>query len=1462
MAQQPPIEIPSARRDGTSQFARLQATRIISDRFPDGVGVDERTPHDLLTFIRGYIQHLIYYDPDNQPAGDWSGLMGDLTDDQVMAFLDNPAAASDDRLRRPHFALLLALFRLLDTARDALNGLVPRHLNYYYRDVLRLAPKPPVPDRVFVLFDLANGAQAVQIPAGTRLPAGRDAAKRERFFRTDADVVVNRARISRLATAFTDKLLIGLAEARDPRKGALGTKEDRFIAMLRLALGEPSPGGPLPLYAGKPVTYPLLQSLAALVAFAPTTLHLQHYEVRELVNRKQTRDNAGADWAKINAILQAAGREARHDPNFVLNPANPRDFNANLATALNGAPNLAGLPEITTVDDLYVQRYRDEAQKAIVQKLHMQVETFVAMMDLKRASDADWRVINGLLEHAGQDKRNDGIYELLVADPTDFTANMKEAIGPIDFTPTGTTSIETYAAAVRSLESYFFMSAETFGAMMATADQPEANVSEHAWQLVYAALRDALRKKVFAARRDALRKTREAAADPAAGLRLILADAAGVSASATTAQLLEELKDWVAMADMDVLKRIADLAQATSADQWAQAYDILERASRKRTQLPDPQPQRQVWLNLYAYADAPTVHPSTELDSRWKTFGAAPLQQSPDLPPAETIGFVIGSPLFALSAGTRQITLTFGFYDDGGGPIAAPPGQPFSVQVSTEAGWLPLSADKVEIVGDATLDYSRLDDIAPIPGNVAIIGMRVRLTLPSTLPAIAPLPAEQALANCPWPVVRLTLRQIWDGTLGRWVIRYARLRSLKLARIHMRAAIGSYIQPAQSGEPLGPLVLENDLGSLDGKRPFEPFGPQPDAGAMLWLGHADLMNKRLRALKLRLDWMGGPADLKSTYAVYQLPAPFTTKVSLIDGPMVTTQGGTGSLFVSDPNDQSGRTQDASKPQTLEIATVSDSLQPYVIPSPSIATASARNLPHALRLELVVGFGHRAYPGIAASKAIALAVDTAVFARTGTGTITAANYAVGLPYTPKLKSLTIDFLAGHELRMEAYQQGALSDMVFHLHPFGIAEASAAPDGFPLLPDYGDEGELFIGLDTLRPPETLSLLFQMAEGSANADVDHPQVRWSVLDQDGWVDLPGEAILQDGTRGLINSGIITLTLPEAVPDARLPIGPYWLRASVAVGASAVCDTVAIDAQAALAGRELVDASGADLTPLPPKTIKTLFAPVVGIAAVRQPYASFGGRPAEDPHGFYASASERLRHKQRAVTPWDYERLVLRRFPEVYKVKCLPATSNETATTARDALGLVRLIVIPDIRGKSLFDPFEPKASSALLADIADYLAPLLSGSARLSVENADYVQVRIRVGVRFADPNNPALWKQRLNDDLNRFLSPWAFEEGADIVIGRRIYASSIINFIDRRPYVDYVAGIKLFSSDDGETFTLAPPGGPDGDSVGSERPDAVLVAARQHEIDLIADEIFPADQFKGINYMKVDLDFIVG
>src|SRR5262245_1727065 len=274
----PPTELPTPRRDGTSQAARVRA-----ELDPAAVGLDERTTAALLAFARAHATRLIYYDPDNQPAGDWSGLFAGLTDEQILGFIDGPKPDADPRLRRPHLVLFLALLRLLATARDAMNGLTRRHLDHYFREVLRLGPSPPRPDRVFVLFDLAAGAEPVRLRAGTVLAAGRDAARRDRLYATERDLIVTRARVARLSSVFADKRVIGLAEAR---KAKVGTKEERFLAMLELALGEPEPGGDLPPYGGQPVTYARLQELAILARFAWSSLFLRQFELRQLIDRK------------------------------------------------------------------------------------------------------------------------------------------------------------------------------------------------------------------------------------------------------------------------------------------------------------------------------------------------------------------------------------------------------------------------------------------------------------------------------------------------------------------------------------------------------------------------------------------------------------------------------------------------------------------------------------------------------------------------------------------------------------------------------------------------------------------------------------------------------------------------------------------------------------------------------------------------------------------------------------------------------------------------------------------------------------------------------------------------------------------------------------------------------------------------------------------------------------------------
>jgi hypothetical protein len=289
----------------------------------------------------------------------------------------------------------------------------------------------------------------------------------------------------------------------------------------------------------------------------------------------------------------------------------------------------------------------------------------------------------------------------------------------------------------------------------------------------------------------------------------------------------------------------------------------------------------------------------------------------------------------------------------------------------------------------------------------------------------------------------------------------------------------------------------------------------------------------------------------------------------------------------------------------------------------------------------------------------------------------------------------------------------------------------------------------------------------------------------------------------------------------------------------------------------------------PLPSGTITKILSPVPGVAGVEQPYASFGQSPAEAASSFSTRVSERLRHKQRALCSWDYERLVLQHFPSIYKAKCIPANAADP-----DAAGLVRIVVIPEMRGRIPFDPFAPKAPAGLLEDIAACLADKKPPQARLRVQNAVFIGVRVRVLVRFRPGYDEGFYKKKLDDEICRFLSPWAYDEGVDIVLGNRIYASSIVDFVERRPYIDFVAGLTLYRVE-GQTFVevMEPESG--GYCMEAEQPDQVLVAARGHEIntswqyqvelpaELLAELRAGAQGGqKGIGGMTVSLDFIIG
>jgi hypothetical protein len=140
--------------------------------------------------------------------------------------------------------------------------------------------------------------------------------------------------------------------------------------------------------------------------------------------------------------------------------------------------------------------------------------------------------------------------------------------------------------------------------------------------------------------------------------------------------------------------------------------------------------------------------------------------------------------------------------------------------------------------------------------------------------------------------------------------------------------------------------------------------------------------------------------------------------------------------------------------------------------------------------------------------------------------------------------------------------------------------------------------------------------------------------------------------------------------------------------------------------------------------------------VKKIEQPFTSFGGRTKEQNNDFYTRVSERLRHKNRAITIWDYERIILQNFTSVYKVKCLNHTRYEgTAVSVNEAApGNVSLIVISNIRNKNAVDPLKPRTSLVVLDDIKEFIGKIRSPFINLYVYNPLFEEVKVKFNVRF--------------------------------------------------------------------------------------------------------------------------------
>jgi hypothetical protein len=982
--------------------------------------------------------------------------------------------------------------------------------------------------------------------------------------------------------------------------------------------------------------------------------------------------------------------------------------------------------------------------------------------------------------------------------------------------------------------------------------------------------------------------------------------AAAAAPSLSDQDCLNKLSPWLPPGTRQALERFGALLKVPGTAPrrlgWPEVVALLEGAQRAATGERPPELAQQEWRQLFGREQEISAEELAAgkllAPSFWTGRDGAGNAPAPEAGP----GFVVASQLLALAEGSRRIELSLGFTAASGTPEAllaslpkedgatisrsgcagAPPAgeqpgwglnQALLAEVSTAEGWRTLP------IAEAVLWPQR--SRAPGPWELRLV-----VQLGPADPPLAPLAAGEL------PRLRLRLRPWREGTSSERHWRgcggFDRLR-IAAARLQVEV----------SG--LQGVRLQRDGTTLDPGEPFNPFGSIPEVGSCLYISHPELLRGGLQEIRFAGTWKNLPASLATHYQAYRgwpglspedavTAGSFRMDVSLRvrDASAVVEEKGLR-LFA-----ESGR---AGPTNGLSIRC--QFAPPLPLATAATAPESAEDLRRQARvwcwLLAPLDFGHGLFPALAARRARELAVAISASAgrqalalaeamdgdkgslgqryddalkAAGAAAINPADYAVPEPYTPLLEGLEVGYTGFQELGAAA----AAAGQVLRVHGFGEEEpltlpwprrapAAAAKEEAPLLlPGYSHPGELWFELEGVRPGLPLALALQLAAGSARGARPTPAVLWEVRQGWRWRPLP---VSDDGTDGLLQSGIMRFTLPEEMVVEETE--RLWIRACLPAPVEAYATLLAVQTQAveaeAIPPEELDDEEPADAAasapapapqPLAPQSVTALEEPVPGIAAIHQPFSSRSGRPAETEAELRGRAAERLRHKGRALAGWDYERLLWEAFgSQMHAVMCQPAREGEPVT----------VVVIPNLRDQVPRNLYAPGAPADLLTAMERHLRQRCPAETEVVVRNATYVHVMAQLWVCLKQGADPAHAERELRQAVLRVLSPWCFDADAEVRPGGEVRAGDLAVAIDALPEVAYLERIRLFLVDArGRPLRIEGQSGMSEERLRAPAADVVLIASPWQLIEVVsATTTLPS--LLGIGGMRIELDFQV-
>lgn len=431
-----------------------------------------------------------------------------------------------------------------------------------------------------------------------------------------------------------------------------------------------------------------------------------------------------------------------------------------------------------------------------------------------------------------------------------------------------------------------------------------------------------------------------------------------------------------------------------------------------------------------------------------------------------------------------------------------------------------------------------------------------------------------------------------------------------------------------------------------------------------------------------------------------------------------------------------------------------------------------------------------------------------------------------PFAPKVTSISGDYEAyvSYDLTKA---QGDYPLQCFYYAPFAnytvydnsLATPPAVNDyivgqqvkatpanGVRLFPEFPYNGVLFIALSNLTAGNLISLYFELARSFAGTATAQ-SVSYYYLSESGW---NGLLPLQDSTNGFSCPGIVELNLPLDIAT-QSPVMPAAIASPVkAAGLTWIAVAATGDPQS-FAQTVVLLPNGVELqrsgttfltdTTVPKIAAGAITKPqtaIAQLATIAQPFASFGGKAAEDQTQFDLRVSSRIKTKDRAVTKGDLFLLIRRNFDDIYYSKSIFDPSTNTT----------QVYVVKGFDSPTEANAFTPLVSECREKEIQSFLLDRMPLYSNVEVSNFTFRSVQVQATIAIKTGYAQQAVQDNVVNAINLFLSPWIKSNAPQLVIDTGLSEPQLAGVISSIAGVASVTSVTLFVDSQVEASSADP------------------------------------------------------